>query len=189
MTATTLDPRTALVVIDLQQGIAGLPAAASLAQPVIANAARLADAFRAAGLPVVLVNVTGGAPGRTERRRSSAPRPDNWTEIVPELRREAEGTLVVTKQTWGAFHRTDLDTLLREAGVTQIVLAGIATSMGVESTARSAHEHGYNVTVATDAVADMDPVSHEHTIARVFPKLGETGATDEILHLLAATVR
>lgn len=189
MTATTLDPRTALVVIDLQRGIAGLPAAAPLAGPVIANAARLADAFRAAGLPVILVNVDGGAPGRTERPRPSAPRPDGWTELMPELHPDAAGTLFVTKQTWGAFHATDLDALLRDAGVTQIVLAGISTSMGVESTARGAHEHGYNVTIATDAVADMDPVGHEHSIARVFPKLGETGTTDEILDLLAATAR
>lgn len=185
MTVTTLDPRTALVVIDLQQGIAGNPAAV----PVVANATRLADAFRAAGLPVVLVNVTGGAPGRTERPRRTAPRPENWAELLPELHPEAEGTLLVTKRTWGAFHATELDALLRGAGVTQVVLAGIASSMGVESTARAAHEHGYNVTVATDAVADMDPVMHEHAVSRVFPKLGETGTTGEILDLLAATAR
>ena len=185
MTVTTLDRRSALVVIDLQQGIAGNPAAA----PVVAQAARLADAFRAAGLPVVLVNVTGGAPGRTERPRPTAPRAENWAELVPDLSPDAAGTLQVTKQTWGAFHGTELDALLRDAGVTQIVLAGIATSAGVESTARAAHEHGYNVTVATDACADFDPVNHEHAVTRVFPRLGETGTPDEILDLLAANGR
>jgi nicotinamidase-related amidase len=182
MTVTALDPRTALVVIDLQKGIAGHPAAA----PVVAQAARLADAFRAAGLPVVLVNVTGGAQGRAERPRPSAPRADDWAELMPELHPEAEGTILVTKQTWGAFHATDLDERLRENRVTQIVLAGIATSAGVESTARAAHEHGYNVTVATDAVADFDPVNHEHSVTRILPRIGETGTTDEILDLLAA---
>ncbi|MDL9979020.1 isochorismatase family protein [Microbacterium sp. ASV49] len=189
MTVTTLDPRTAFVVIDLQQGIAGIPAAAPLVAPLVANAARLADAFRAADLPVVLVNVTGGAPGRTERPRPASPRDESWADLLPELHPDAEGTLHVTKQTWGAFHSTDLDARLRDAGVTQIVLAGIATSAGVESTARAAHEHGYNVTVATDAVGDMDPVNHEHSLTRVFPRLGETGTSDEILDLLAATAR
>jgi nicotinamidase-related amidase len=185
MTVTTLDPQSALVVIDLQQGIAGNPAA----EPVVAQAVRLADAFRAAGLPVVLVNATGGAPGRVERIRPSTPRPENWADLLPQLEPEAPGTILVTKQTWGAFHGTDLDAQLRGAGVTQVVLAGIATSAGVESTARAAHEHGYNVTVATDAVADMDPVNHEHAVTRILPRLGETGTTDEILDLLAANRR
>ncbi|MBN9195582.1 MAG: isochorismatase family protein [Microbacterium sp.] len=181
MPITALDPRTALVVVDLQRGIAGSPAAA----PVVAGAVRLADAFRAQGLPVVLVNVTGGAPGRTERQRPSAPRPDGWDELLPEL---GDG-IRVTKRTWGAFHGTDLHERLTAEGVTQVVIVGIATSKGVESTARAAHEHGYHVTVATDAVADGDPETHRTSIERIFPALGETGTVDEILRLLAATAR
>lgn len=176
MTVTTLDPRTALVVIDLQKGIAGAPQAA----PVVAHAVELADAFRAAGQPVVLVNATGGAPGRTERPRPSAPRPEGWEIVLPEL---GDG-IRISKQTWGAFHNTHLHEALQDEGVTQIVLAGIATSKGVESTARAAHEHGYNVTVATDAVGDMDPEAHEHAIRTIFPALGETGTTSEIIALL-----
>lgn len=95
-----------------------------------------------------------------------------------------EGDITVTKQTWGAFHGTDLDAELRRRGVTQVVIGGVATSMGVESTARAAHEHGYHVTIATDAVTDLDPVSHEHSLTRVFPKLGETGSTAELIALL-----
>jgi nicotinamidase-related amidase len=181
MTATTLDPITALVVIDLQRGVAGRPGV----EHVVSHTVELADAFRSRGLPVVLVNVTGGAPGRTERTRPAAERPADWAELLPEL---GDG-IRVTKRTWGAFHGTDLDERLREAGATQIVLTGIATSMGVESTARAAHEHGYNVTVATDAVADMSPVAHDHSIAHVFPALGETATTAEIIELLAATAR
>lgn len=176
MTVTTLDPVSALVVIDLQRGIAGHPQAA----PVVAHAAELADAFRERGLPVVLVNVTGGAPGRTERPRPTADRPEGWADVLPEL---GEG-IAVTKQTWGAFHGTDLDERLRAAGVTQVVLAGISTSKGVESTARAAHEHGYNVTVVTDAVADTDPETHANSIERIFPALGETGTTADVLALL-----
>jgi nicotinamidase-related amidase len=92
--------------------------------------------------------------------------------------------IVVTKRNWGAFHGTDLDVQLRRRGITQIALGGIATSMGVESTARAAHEHGYHVTLAVDAMADMSPEAHENSVVRIFPRLGETGTTDEILALL-----
>jgi len=93
----------------------------------------------------------------------------------------------VTKRNWGAFYGTDLDLQLRRRGVTQVVLAGIATSIGVESTARAAHEHGYQVTLATDAMTDLDPEAHRNSIERIFPRLGERGTTDEVITLLART--
>ncbi|MFF7336282.1 isochorismatase family protein [Streptomyces sp. NPDC008163] len=182
MTATVLDPTTALIVVDLQKGITALPTAHPSAG-VIANAATLADSFRAKGLPVILVRVTGGAPGRTEGPARSGQPAADWAEIVPEMG-PAEGDIIVTKQQWGAFYGTDLDLQLRRRGVTQVVLAGIATSIGVESTARSAHEHGYHVTLATDAMTDMSGEAHDNSVQRVFPRLGETGTTDEIVKLL-----
>ncbi|MEU7487400.1 isochorismatase family protein [Streptomyces sp. NPDC042319] len=182
MTATTLDPNTALVLIDLQKGIAALPTAHPAAE-VIERGARLAAAFRARGLPVVLVNVTGGAPGRTEGPARAGNPPADWAELVPELDRQPSDVLV-TKKTWGAFHGTPLDMELRRLGVTQIVLAGIATSIGVESTARSAYEHGYHVTVATDAVTDMDADAHRNSVEKIFPRLGETDTTDAVVKLL-----
>ncbi|NEC08590.1 isochorismatase family protein [Streptomyces sp. SID7909] len=182
MTATVLDPQTALIVVDLQKGITALPTAHPSAD-VIANAATLADAFRAKGLPVVLVRVTGGAPGRTEGPARSGQPAADWAEIVPEMG-PREGDIIVTKQQWGAFYGTDLDLQLRRRGVTQVVVAGIATSIGVESTARSAHEHGYHVTLATDAMTDMSGEAHDNSLQRIFPRLGETGTTDEIVKLL-----
>lgn len=178
MTATVLDPTSALVIIDLQRGIASHPAAA----PVVARAADLANAFRERGLPVVLVNVTAAAPGRTERSRPAGERAADWAELLPEL---GDG-IRITKRTWGAFHGTDLDVRLREAGVTQVVVAGISTSKGVESTARAAYEHGYHVTVVTDAVADADPDVHANSITRIFPALGETATSAEVKALLKA---
>ncbi|MFD9603512.1 isochorismatase family protein [Streptomyces sp. NBC_01224] len=182
MTATTLDPKTALVVVDLQKGIVGLPTVHPTAD-IVANSATLADAFRAKGLPVVLVRVTGGAPGRTETPRHSGTPADDWAEIVSELG-PREGDIVVTKQQWGAFYGTDLDLQLRRRGVTQVVVTGVATSIGVESTARSAHEHGYHVTVVTDAVTDMDADAHRNSVERIFPRLGETDTTEAIVKLL-----
>ncbi|MEV7399194.1 isochorismatase family protein [Streptomyces sp. NPDC091267] len=182
MSATTLDPKTALVVVDLQKGIVGLPTAHPSAD-VVAQSATLADAFRAKGLPVVLVRVTGGAPGRTEGPARSGQPAADWAEIVHELGPH-EGDIVVTKQQWGAFYGTDLDLQLRRRGITQVVVVGIATSIGVESTARSAYEHGYHVTVATDAVTDMSAEAHDNSVERIFPRLGETDTTDAILKLL-----
>ena len=185
MTLTTLDARPALVVIDLQKGITAVPAVHPI-DDIIKRSARLAAAFRRYGLPVVLVNVTGGAPGRTEISRPAFPRPPDWADIVEDLGQQPDD-LLVTKQTWGAFHGTSLDTLLRDRGVTQIVLTGVSTSAGVESTARSAHEHGYHVALVTDAMTDRDGDAHQNSVQRIFPKLGETATTDDVLTLLDKT--
>jgi nicotinamidase-related amidase len=179
---TTLDPRSALIVIDLQKGIVGLPAAHPI-DSVVHNTSMLAETFRRHGLPVVLVNVAGGAPGRTEQTRSLQNLPSDWTELVPELNHQP-GDHRVTKQTWGAFTRTGLEEHLKQLGITQVVIAGVATSIGVESTARQAHEHGFHVTLAIDAMTDRSPDAHENSVTRIFPRLGETGTTQEILNLL-----
>jgi nicotinamidase-related amidase len=192
MALTALDPRTALVVIDLQNGIAAAPTQPYSGPEVVARSVELADAFRARDLPVVLVRVSFAAdwadrvPGRTEEQGAGRAYPEGWDVIVDELSGHP-GDIRVTKHNWGAFHGTDLDVQLRRRGVTQIVLTGIATSIGVESTARAAYEHGYHVTVATDAVADLTPEAHANSVERIFPRLGETGTTAEILELLAKT--
>jgi nicotinamidase-related amidase len=182
MTVTTLDPNTALVVIDLQKGIVGFPTVHPIAG-VLASATVLVAAFRRGGLPVVLVNVTGGAPGRAERSRSLEGRPADWADLVPELDAKADD-LLITKRTWGAFTNTDLEARLKARGVTQVVLAGVATSFGVESTARHAYELGFNVTLALDAMTDLSLEAHDNSVARIFPRLGETGTTREIIDLL-----
>jgi nicotinamidase-related amidase len=184
MAITTLDSTPALVVIDLQRGIVGRPTVHPISE-VIGRAAALARAFRARGLPVALVNVAGGAPGRTEAKRPAfAPTPDSL-ELVPELERQP-GDLLITKHTWGAFHGTSLDLHLRRRGVTQIVLCGVATSIGVETTARAAFEHGYNVALAIDAMTDMVLEAHQNSVERIFPRLGETGNTADLLALMGA---
>ncbi|VFU10824.1 isochorismatase family protein [Methylocella tundrae] len=182
MALTTLDPNTALIIVDLQNGVIGLLASHTIGE-VIRRARTLADAFRERGLPVVLVNVAGGAPGRTEQPRPTGPRPDGWTDLIPELNQQP-GDIVVTKRTWGAFASTDLEARLKARGVTQVVIAGVATGTGVEATARQAYEQGFNVTLATDVMTDRRPEAHDYSIKNVFPRLGETGTSREIIDLL-----
>ena len=185
MPLTKLDAKTALVVIDLQQGILAFPMAHSSAA-VVAQASRLARAFRANDLPVVLVNVAAGhPPGRTDAGALTFTPPANWLELAPELEAR-DSDIRITKQQWGGFHGTALDLELRRRGVTQIVLCGIATSIGVESTARDAYERSYHVTLALDAMTDLTATAHDNSIALIFPRLGETGTTNGVLALLEA---
>jgi nicotinamidase-related amidase len=183
MPLTTLDPKTALIVVDLQKGLIGSPFIHPLAE-VIERTQALLETFRRLHLPVVLVNVAGRAPGRTEQSRNVT-YPDGWTDLLPELGRQLSD-IVVTKRTWGAFATTDLEAQLKARGVMQVVITGVATGTGVEATARQAYEAGFNVTLATDAMTDMRPEAHAYSLAHVFPRLGETGTTQEIITLLNA---
>jgi nicotinamidase-related amidase len=182
---TVLDPDTALIIVDLQKGIVELPALHAIGD-VIGQARELAQAFRARDLPVVLVNVAGTAPGRTEQPpRRTGPFPEGWTDLIPELDRQP-GDIMVTKRSWGAFANTGLEARLKALGVTQVVILGVATGTGVEATARQAYEHGFNVTLAIDAMTDPRPEAHEYSIRNVFPRLGETGTSRAIIDLLPA---
>jgi nicotinamidase-related amidase len=170
MAITKIDEVAALVVIDLQKGIVAMATAHPTAD-VVVRTAELAGAFRERGLPVVLVNVTGGAPGRTEVSRPKMEFPPDWAELVPELGQQPDD-LLISKERWGAFLGTPLDAVLRDRGVTQVVLAGVATSIGVESTARSAYDLGYNVALVVDAMTDRDADAHRYCVEKIFPRLG-----------------
>jgi nicotinamidase-related amidase len=183
VTVTALDPRTALVLVDLQKGTIGSNPMAHSAQGVIERAAELAAAFRQRGLPVVLVSYAGNPAGRTQYGQGGGDWPPELTELMPGLGAEA-GDLRVFKRSWGAFATTDLDTRLTSLGVTQVVIAGVATSYGVESTARDAYDRGYHVTIAADAVTDPTPEGHKHSLERVFPALGQVGTAAEIIACL-----
>jgi len=183
MPLTAFDPKTALIVVDLQKGIINSPFIHPIGT-VIERTRTLLDDFRRRDLPVVLVNVAGGAPGRTEQPRRYSTLPEGFEDLIPELERQSSD-LVVTKRTWGAFASTDLEAQLKAKGVTQVVVTGVATGTGVEATARQAYEHGFNVTLALDAMTDVRPEAHEYSLTHVFPRLGETGSTQDIIDLLA----
>ncbi len=181
MPLTQIDEKVALVVIDLQKGIVGLPVA-GIAE-VVERGVTLAKAFREAGKTVVLVNVSAPAPGRTDAGRRNIAFPDGWTDLIPELDQQP-GDVLITKQRVGAFLGTALDEELKKRGVTQVVMVGVATGSGVESTARSAFDLGYNVVFVSDAMADMSAEIHQNCIERSFPKLGEVETTEGVLKML-----
>jgi nicotinamidase-related amidase len=183
MPLTQMDTNAALIVVDLQKGIVGTMGALGGGE-VVARSAELARAFRLRGLPVVLVNVTAAAPGRTDVGPRKFEFPPDWADLVSELEQK-EGDVLISKQRRGAFLGTGLDEKLRELGVTQVFVVGISTSAGVESTARSADDLGYNVVFVVDAMADREVDVHRFCVERIFPKLGETETTANILKVLA----
>jgi len=184
---TALDKTTALVLIDLQKGISsmGRVTAPHTVATVLQNAARLVDAFHAASQPVVIVNVIPLANGpklRAEKSFGTMTPPPGFADIASEIQTKTRpGDIFVTKHTWGAFHETPLHAELQKRNVTQIVLGGISTSIGVEGTARGAFERGYNIAFATDAMTDTDAAAHNHSLQAIFPRIGELGDTAEII--------
>lgn len=194
MPSLTLDPSTsALVVIDLQHGIVFAPVPAYPREPseVVRNAARLADAQRSRGGLVVLVRVTPRADGKDMLHptqdpgspRLALPQGADWASIVPELAGHDED-LLVTKRQWGAFYGTELDLQLRRRGIRTIILCGITTNIGVESTARDAYERGYDQVFVEDAMAARSEAEHANSVTRIFPRIGRIRSTAEVLSAL-----
>ena len=178
--------QTALVVIDLQKGVVGRITAPHPSDQVVKNAAALAGAFRKNGLPVFLVRVTPSPDGKDALRPLaetpwySQPLPPDWADLMPEVGPQP-GDFVVTKHQWGAFYGTDLDLQFRRRGITTMVLCGISTDIGVESTARFAYEYGYHQIFVEDAMAALSAEEHLHTVSKIFPRIGRVRQTSEIL--------
>jgi nicotinamidase-related amidase len=183
----TLDAKqTALVLIDLQKGILGRQTEPHSASGVLARSVRLAERFRAAGGLVVLVRVSFSPDGRdrltqpTDEASPAGATPPGWDEISPDLSRDPKD-IVITKRQWGAFYGTQLDLQLRRRGITTIVIGGIATNFGVESTARDAFEHGYALVFVEDAMAGLSSDAHSFAVKTIFPRLGRVRSTEDVL--------
>jgi nicotinamidase-related amidase len=184
---TTLDDATALILIDLQDGITALPTV-DPSDEIVARGVRLADAFRAQRKIVAATKVAFAKDGgdmvktRTADGADTAHVPD-YGEYHAELKL-GDGDIRVTKRGWNAFYGTALDMELRRRKITGIVLAGISTSIGVESTARAANERGYELTVVTDAVTDTSSSAHLNSLHAIFPRIAELATTEEVLAAL-----
>ena len=182
-----LDPRiSALVLIDLQNGILGNALAPVTSQELLVRGKALAERFRNAKATVVLVNVAfspGGAdmlrqPVDQARPIPAGGLPAGWSEFPPGLMQS--GDLQITKRQWGAFYGTELDLQLRRRGIRTIVLGGVATQIGVESTARQAYEHGYELLIVKDATTSSDAEGHEMSMKHIMPRLGRIVQSSDI---------
>ena len=191
-----LDLRTtALVLVDLQKGILGFPLQPNSGAAVLGAGAQLARRFRAAGATVVLTRVTWSADFADALQQpvdrplpGPAQLPVEWADFPQELEHNSRD-LVVTKRQWGAFHGTELDLQLRRRGIRTLVLGGVATNMGVESTARQAWEHGYEVIFAADAITSINAQLHDFALEGIFPIIGRVRRTAEILDAVKSTVK
>lgn len=177
--------RTALVIIDLQKGIASMPVFPRSSGEVISNAALIAGEFRKRKMPVFLVRVLPVPPLDLRPESDAQPpvrrdMPSDWAEIVPELG-PREGDVVITKRQWGAFYGTELEMQLRRRRADTIVLCGISTNIGVESTARFAYEFGFNQIFVEDAMAARSEEEHRLAIQTTFPRMGRVRSTSEVL--------
>jgi nicotinamidase-related amidase len=177
---------TALILIDLQKGIVRMPTEPHSGEAVLARGQHLAQRFRVAGAPVVLVNVAFSrdfsdalkVPVDRPPQLPAGGFPEDWTELADGLAEPSD--LRITKRQWGAFYGTELDLQLRRRGVTTVIIGGIATNIGVESTARAAHERGYAVVLAEDATAGRSAEMHAFAFEQIFPLLGRVVKSAEI---------
>lgn len=186
----TLNPNTsALVLIDLQEGILPFGKAPHAADDVVTRAAALAAKFRALNAPVVLVRVGwsadfADAPKQpVDAAHAGGALPDNWWDYPPALGMQP-GDLQVTKRQWGAFHGTDLELQLRRRGIDTIVLGGIATNIGVESTARNAWELGFNLVIAEDICSTASAEQHQASVEWIFPRIARVRQSAEVIAAL-----
>lgn len=181
-----LEPRkTALVLIDLQHGIVGMQTAPYPATEVVERSRRMAESFRAHGAPVVYVRVDLAdflqLPVDSPTRDPNAPPPPAIaSDLVPEAGFQG-GDLVITKRHWGAFAGTELEQQLRQRGVETVVLGGIATNIGVESTARQGTGLGFAFVVVEDACASFDADAHRFAFEKIFPRLARVRKTEEVI--------
>ncbi|MET7669368.1 isochorismatase family protein [Micromonospora luteifusca] len=157
---------SALVLIDLMPRIVALPVAPHSGEEVLDRCRQLAEVFRANDRPVVLVRVD--RPNVSEQPAGS--------DFVDGL--VQRGDILVVKRTIGAFHNTDLHEQLQRRAVSTLVLAGLVTTMGVESTARAASDYGYELEFVADAMSGLAADEHDFTVERIFPRFGKVQNTE-----------
>ncbi len=186
MSSLKLDAKkTALVVIDLQQGIVARQTAPHIPSRVIERSARIAKLLRAKGGTVVYVRVDMNAflhlpVDQPFRDPNAPPLPVAASELVSEAGFQP-GDVLITKRHWGAFAGTELEQILRQRGIDTVVLTGISTNAGVESTARQGTGLGFAFVVVEDACSSSEAESHKFAFEKIFPRLAKVRTTEEVL--------
>ena len=167
---------TALVVIDLQHAIVSRETAPYSPTDVIRNVRTLADTLRSHGVTideVLRLTVDQSMP------RPAGGIPSNASDLIPEIGLQSSDVVILKRQ-WGAFYGTGLDQQLRRRGIRTIIMAGIATNIGVESTARAAFDRGYELIFAEDAMSSIGAEAHRFSTTQIFPRMGRVRSSKEI---------
>jgi nicotinamidase-related amidase len=189
MEKLTLDPKkTALILIDLQHGIVGMDTQPYTAKSVVVKSAMLAERFREKNATVIYVRVDLGSilalPVDVSHGDPNSPPPPIASELVPESGFQPTD-LLITKRHWSAFSGTDLEERLRKADLNTVVIAGIATNFGVESTARAAAGLGFAVVLPEDATTSISADAHKFAYQLIFPMLGRVRSAAQVAEALA----
>ncbi|OCA96720.1 isochorismatase family protein [Clostridium beijerinckii] len=181
---------SALVLIDLQKGIAAgrISGSPNPVDQVIQNASKLVKEFSEKGVFIVLVRVStidgkDMVKPKTDLAASGMKYQEGWDELIPEIA-GTRNAHIVTKRQWGAFYGTDLDLQLRRRGIDTIVLGGISTNIGVDTTAREAFQHGYNQIFVEDAMTAISKEEHEYVCKYIFPRIGKIRTSEQVISLL-----
>ncbi|AWI04678.1 hydrolase [Clostridium drakei] len=182
--------KSALVLIDLQNGITAMGVSTSpyTSEEVIQNASKLVNAFSEKGAFIVLVRVStmdgkDMVKPKTDLKATGMKYSEGWDNLIPEIA-TTKNAHIVTKRQWGAFYGTDLDLQLRRRGIDTIVLGGVSTNIGVDTTAREAYQHGYNQIFVEDAMTAVTKEEHDYVCKYIFPRIGKIRTTKEIVSSL-----
>lgn len=175
--------KTAFVVIDLQKGIVGRELKPHSATEVINNTMQIAKKFSEKGMFVAFVRVCETPNPKTDAENTKMSFPEDWDKYIEEID-QIENKFLITKRQWGAFYGTELDLLLRRRGIETIVLCGISTNIGVDTTAREGYQLAYNQVFVEDAMSAMTKEEHDYTCKYIFPRIGKIRTTKEILSSL-----
>lgn len=181
--------KTALVVVDLQAGIVNRELSPYSGAQVVRQASKLAKVFAEKGAFVVLVRVSSldgkdMFQPKLDMAANPVQFPEGWDRLVPELT-AVNPAHVVTKRQWGAFYGTDLDLQLRRRGIDTIVLCGISSGIGVDTTAREAYQHAYQQIFVEDAMTAVTKEEHDYVCKYIFPRIGRLRTTEEVASALS----
>ena len=176
--------KTALVIIDLQNGIVNRECSPYTSREVIENASKLVNAFSEKGAFVVFVRVSS-VDGKdmlkpsVDLKVNPMQLTEGWDSFVPELA-NSKNAHIITKRQWGAFYGTDLDLQLRRRGIDTIALCGVSTGIGVDTTAREAFQQGYNQIFIEDAMTAATKEEHDYVCKYIFPRIGKIRTSEEV---------
>lgn len=182
--------RPALVMIDLQQDIISEDFEPTNGTEIVRSAAYLAENVRAAGGVIVYVAHDGNRI-RPRRLVTDISYAQGTGEVEsPTLASELtvlRGDVMISKRQWGAFYGTDLDQQLRAREVGTVILCGVTTNFGVESTGREAFQRGYQLIFASDAMGSIDRIHHDFSTQNVLPRIGCVRTSEQIVRELSST--